>query len=115
MTNYSSGHSAEQIAAEYLKRQGYTVLQTNWKTRYCEIDVIAKKQSCIYFVEVKSRKTSDQGTGFDYVTPQKIRKMTFAAELWNAHNNWQGDYELSALEVSGESFVVSNFVPNLSL
>jgi uncharacterized protein (TIGR00252 family) len=110
MTHVAIGHEAEQAAAEHLVRQGYEILQQNWRTRYCEIDVIARKDKTIFFVEVKYRATNQQGTGLDYITPPKLRQMMFAAEMWVQEHNWQGEYCLAAAEVAGPAFAVTDFI-----
>jgi Holliday junction resolvase-like predicted endonuclease len=99
VTNYASGHAAEKAAADYLHRQGFTVRELNWKTRYCEIDIVAEKQAVVYFVEVKSRRNSRQGYGTDYITGQKLRQMRFAAELWVSEHRWTGEYQLAAISI----------------
>ena len=99
MTNYQSGHDAEKVAADYLQRLGYEVLELNWKTRYCEIDIVAKKGKMIYFVEVKSRRDNSQGYGYEYVTPKKLRQMGFAAELWVSSHDFHGDYQLAVISI----------------
>jgi Holliday junction resolvase-like predicted endonuclease len=100
-TNYSTGHEAEQDAAEYLVNNGFKIVEVNWKTRFCEIDIIAEKNKEIYFVEVKSRKNSKQGYGLDYVTPKKLQQMRFAAEMWINKEKWTGPYQLSAIGIDG--------------
>lgn len=113
-THYSIGRMAEAAAADYLIAQGYTLLGQNWRTRYCEIDIIALKDNAVHFVEVKYRKSGDQGTGLDYITPKKLTQMRFAAELWLKDKNWTKAARLSALEVSGQAFTVTYFVPDCS-
>lgn len=98
------GSEAEGRVAEFLKREGYTILEKNWKTKWCEVDIVAKKDGCIYFVEVKYRSTPDQGGGFDYITGPKLKKMDLAARSWVEINGWTGEYVLSAAEVSGLDF-----------
>jgi uncharacterized protein (TIGR00252 family) len=110
MTNYASGHAAEEVAAEYLSRQGYEILEKNWRTRYCEIDIVARHKNTVYFVEVKYRRTNKQGSGLEYVTPKKLQQMQFAAEMWVSDHKWKGGYQLAALEVSGENYEVTNFL-----
>ncbi len=112
MTNFSVGREAEAQAAEFLKRHGYKILAQNWRTRYCEIDIIAVKDRTAYFIEVKYRETTKQGMGLDYITPNKLRQMHFAAEMWLQDRKWTGDSSLGAIEVSGHKFEVTNFVPN---
>lgn len=98
------GAKAEESVAEYLKKHNYKILEQNWKTKWCEIDLVAKKENCIYFVEVKYRSSSDYGGGFDYITPAKQQKMNLAARSWSEINNWNGEQVLSAAEVSGSEF-----------
>ena len=100
MTNYATGHDAEKAAAEYLEEQGYKILELNWRTKYCEIDIVASKDKRIYLVEVKSRKTLFQGSGMDYITRKKLNQMKFAAEMWVSKHKWQGDYQLAAVSIS---------------
>ncbi len=112
-TNYRSGHDAEKVAATYLEGIGYIICDINWRTRVCEIDIVAKRQDVIYFVEVKYRRTGNQGGGLDYITPKKLSQMDFAAKCWVSDHKYQGDYELSAVEVSAD-FKVTEFLPQLS-
>ena len=109
MSDVSSGRVAEETAVQYLKNLGYKILATNWRTRYCEIDIVALKQACVFFVEVKYRKQNSQGSGFDYITTKKMQQMRFAAEMWVSQNEWSGDYSLAAIEVNGLQFIVSGF------
>ncbi len=104
LTNYFRGHEAENRAAKYLKTRGFKIVQLNWKTPACEIDIVAEKDRCMYFVEVKSRSSSAFGTGFDYITSKKLRHMRRAAEMWVQKNSYNGEYTLSALSVVGETY-----------
>ena len=120
MTNYSSGHYAEQVAATYLQRKGYEIIALNWKVKQAEIDIIARKKRRfgtphpLLLVEVKHRKTSSQGTGLDYITPQKLQQMQFAAELYIAAKDYKGQYTLGALELFGENYEVTSFIENIT-
>lgn len=76
------GNTAETIAASWLEKEGYAVVDRNWKTRFCEIDIIASKGDCLYFVEVKHRKSMKQGGGMAAITDRKLRQMRFAASLY---------------------------------
>lgn len=110
MTNFSHGRVAEEAAAEYLEQHGFEIINRNWKTRYCEIDIVAKKKKMIYFVEVKYRLSEAQGSGFDYITDKKLHQMRFAAEFWVNERGWKGEYGLAAIEVSGADFRVGQLV-----
>lgn len=106
MTNYAAGHAAEVRAAEYLKSDGFKIRELNWKTRYCEIDIVAEKDKAVYFVEVKYRRTQNQGSGLDYITPKKLNQMRFAAEMWVNSNRWNGEYQLAAVAIDGNEISV---------
>lgn len=112
-TNYSMGHEAEKHAAKYLSGQGYEIICLNWTNRLAEIDIVAQKADTVYFVEVKYRSNSDQGSGLDYITPAKLKQMEFAATSWCLDNTYEGDYELSAIEMSAD-FVVMEFISQLT-
>lgn len=102
MTNYRIGHDAEKQAAAYLKDIGFKIKELNWKTRYCEIDIVAEKDKTVCLVEVKSRRNNSQGAGYEYVTPKKLKQMHFAAEMWVQNHGWQGDYNLAVISIDGE-------------
>lgn len=103
------GESGEQQVAKFLKDNKYKILNKNWKTPKCEIDLVAKKDNCIYFVEVKYRSNENQGSGFDYITSSKLKHMTYAAESWLQSHDWQGESSLAVAEVLGDNFEI-NFI-----
>lgn len=114
MTNYAHGHEAEQFAAEHLEHLGYEILELNYRTRWCEIDIVARKDGIVSFVEVKYRQSAGQGGGLDYITPAKLRQMRFAAENWAAEHDFDGVWQLAALEVSGADFAVTDFIESIT-
>lgn len=73
------GKNNELLAAIYLKRQGYHILEQNYRTRIGEIDIIARDNETIVFVEVKSRSSSAFGSPKYAVTLQKQRKISQVA------------------------------------
>lgn len=113
MTATSTGRAAEDAAAEFLKTKGYKIIDQNWRTKMCEIDIVAKKKKVLYFVEVKYRKSDSFGGGLEYITPKKLDQMKFAAKYYVSENKWSGDYRLSAVEVSGRDFRVVDHIENL--
>lgn len=101
MSTTSVGREAESSVADHLKKIGYKLVSQNWRTRWCEIDLVMSKNDVVYFIEVKYRKNALQGRGLEYVTPKKVRQMEFAANSWLAMNDWSGDARLLAVELSG--------------
>ena len=78
----SLGVSGEQQAKKYLIKQGYKVLETNYKTVLGEIDIIAKKDGFIVFVEVKTRSNTKFGLPRESVTPYKQNKIRTVATYY---------------------------------
>ena len=113
MTSTSTGLAAEAAAADYLRKLGWKILEQNWRTRVCEIDIVAQHKKVICFVEVKYRASDAQGSGLDYITQTKLKQMRFAAELWVQKHDWDGDYQLGAIEVSGSELAITQFVSEL--
>ncbi|HSX29318.1 MAG TPA: YraN family protein [Candidatus Saccharimonadales bacterium] len=110
MTTFTTGRLAEKAAADYLRSKGYTILDQNWRTAWCEVDIVAVYKGVVYICEVKYRETTYQGGGIEYITPKKLRQLERAADSWVALHSWNGEYQLAALEVSGPDFAVTTFV-----
>ena len=73
------GRGGEELAADYLQRQGYRIIARNYRTRQAEIDIIAKHKGVLVFVEVKTRRSKGFGHPKWAVTPAKQRKISMAA------------------------------------
>ena len=114
MTTIESGRQAEQAAADYLTQLGFKILDRNWSiVKLCEIDLVAHKAQRAYFVEVKYRLNALSGSGLAAITPQKLRHMRRAAQLWMQQHNFRGEYDLAAIEVSGPHFTIGQFVESI--
>ena len=66
-----TGESGEKIASAYLTKLGYRILESNFRTPFGEIDIVARLGRVIVFVEVKSRTTSSFGPPYLSVTKTK--------------------------------------------
>lgn len=99
MSTTSAGREAEALVAEELKHLGHKIISMNWRTRWCEIDIVSTHKKTVYFTEVKYRSSNAWGSGFEYITKQKLKQMHFAAEFWLSENNWKGDAIMQAAEV----------------
>jgi ribonuclease HII len=102
MNTTNIGKEAEKRVAKLLISQKHKILQMNWRTKWCEIDVITRDKNCVYFTEVKFRSSDTWGQGIDYITTKKLKQMKFAAEFWIEENNWQGDAILQAASVNND-------------
>jgi putative endonuclease len=92
--NQRIGKWGESVAVEYLKGNGYTIVASNHRTPYGEIDIIAEKDGFITFIEVKTRTSSSLGPPEISVTPRKQEHMLAAAEHYAQEqeiDHWQID------------------------
>ncbi|GIW62885.1 MAG: hypothetical protein KatS3mg090_0711 [Patescibacteria group bacterium] len=74
------GNKGEQIALDYLLKQGYSLVVRNYYTRYSEIDLVVKKDNRIIFCEVKLRKSFAKGKPFESVTNSKVSRLLKAID-----------------------------------
>lgn len=72
------GKIGEDLAADYLIRKGYTILDRNWRFQKSEIDIIAQKSEIIASIEVKTRSTNEFGNPQDFVNHKKIKLLVMA-------------------------------------
>ena len=104
-TAKSIGDKAEDSVAGFLRLSGHEVIERNWRTKFCEIDIVSQKDGTIYFTEVKYRKNSEQGGGIAAITKTKLRQMKFAAEFFVIKNKLQNvDLTLAVADVTGFDF-----------
>lgn len=102
MNTTEIGKFAENKVADYLRSEKHKIIVQNWRTRWCEIDIVSKTKFCVFFTEVKFRSSSEWGSGFDYINPAKLKQMSFAAEIWIADNKWTNEVQLMAAEVNAD-------------
>lgn len=112
MSSAEAGSKAEAAARVYLEMRGFTVLEQNWRRPRAEIDIIARKDDVLHFVEVKYRRNDAQGGGLEAITPTKLKHMQRAAWLYVDETKWRGEYMLSVVELGGTEFAVMSFVEN---
>jgi putative endonuclease len=80
------GRKGERIARRYLRRRGYKILQTNYETKFGEIDIICRKKRVVIFVEVKTRFSTRFGEPEASVIYRKQRKIANVAEYYIQRN-----------------------------
>ena len=105
ITTKELGDKAEDFVAEFLKQEKHEILARNWRTKFCEIDIISKYGENYYFTEVKFRKNNDFGGGEAAISKNKVDQMRFAAEFFAYKNNIKNsEMRLAAAIVEGENF-----------
>ncbi len=90
MQKNTFGKRSEIIATDYLKKKGYKILETNYKNNVGEIDIIAKDENYIVFVEVKARMSQAFGHPFEAIDEEKQQKIHAVASLYLVKNHKYG-------------------------
>ena len=81
--NILTGQSGELIAKEYLVNKGLIILETNYRNKIGEIDIIAMDEQVLVFIEVKTRRDYSYGYAFEAVNIKKQRKFLIWWEYLN--------------------------------
>lgn len=96
----SKGRRGENIAAEYLVRQGFVLLERNYRRLGCEVDIIAMDGGTTVFIEVKARSSRNMGLGREAVTYAKQRNIIKAASVYLTENGlWDATVRFDVAEV----------------
>ena len=97
------GALGENVAAEYLKRHGFSIRDRNYVKKTGELDIIAEKEDTLHFVEVKTILTDrfpDENNPDDEYDPSlnlhetKIRKVARTGEWYVLEKNWEGEWQV---------------------
>jgi len=97
------GKIGEDLAREYLKKEGWKIIEQNYKTKYAEIDLIAErpgkflKQSTLVFVEVRTKVGENFGTPEDTINKAKLWKVLQNAKSYAGFKKWQGPQRIDAV------------------
>ena len=98
---HSLGQLGEQLAVEYLKRQDFTILTTNWRCKNGEIDIVAQKADTLVFIEVRTRHADSTEGAFESITPRKRNRMIAAAQAYvAAHESDNVDWRVDMIGIA---------------
>ncbi len=87
------GRHGEEVAAQFLRRQGIRILYRNWRAGSWELDMVGEDTQGIIFVEVKTRKTQGMTTPVEAIQYKKKLSLIKAAKAWLAAHEHHGAYE----------------------
>ncbi len=93
------GLMGEQLAAEYLEKSGYRIIERNWKHHPYEIDIIAEHDGYIVIVEVKTRANRDYGDPQEFVSRKKQSFLVKAAQFYAEKKNIQKEIRFDVVAV----------------
>lgn len=102
MNNREFGSKGEELACNYLIKNGYEILERNKHfSKFCEIDIIAKYKNKTVFVEVKTRKTNDFGTPMEAITKTKYNNIKTGVLTYVQENKIK-NYQIDAIGITLE-------------
>ena len=100
MDNKQLGQNGEDIACEYLKKQGYKVLERNVRfSRECELDIIALDKKTLVVVEVKTRKTNSLGSPLEAITKIKLQNIRKGLMYYLSEHKEYKNYRIDVLSI----------------
>ena len=99
MTTTSFGKYGEDLAANYLKKQGYKIIERNFRIRGGEIDIIAIDGQTLVYIEVKTRTSHQFGLPEESVTPHKIKFLERSAKFYRANRKHLNLPQLERIDV----------------
>ena len=106
------GKFGEEIAVEFLQKNGYEILETNWTFQKAEVDIIAKKENTLAIIEVKTRSSLDFGLPQDFVKPKKIQLLVKAVNEYVISNdlNMEVRFDIIAVHKEGKTFAIEHLI-----
>lgn len=104
------GDEGEEIAASFLERHGYTLLEKQWRFMRFEIDLIAIKEQVIVFVEVKTRYSNTYGEPWEAVNKAKRKKICESADAYIRQNdiNQEPRFDIISIIKSDKEFRIEH-------
>jgi putative endonuclease len=104
------GKQGEELAVDFLQKNGYEILETNWTFQKAEIDIIAKKENTLAIIEVKTRSSTDFGLPQDFVKPKKIQLLVKAVNEYVQREDLDVAvrFDIIAIHKSGNEFIIEH-------
>lgn len=121
-TSHNLGEQGEELAVMHLKRDGYQILEQNWKLHHYELDIVAfdPRKDEVVIIEVKTRSTNVWGDPRNAVDEKKIKRTVLAADAYLRHNHVEKDVRFDVFAIiipsSGKpqvTHIVDAFYPPL--
>ena len=97
------GTQGEDIAIDFLRRKGYIILDRNWRSGHKEIDIVARKDDTVVFVEVKARANTFYGKPEDAITRRKMHLLVLAADAYLRYNAIDLEVRFDVVAITGTS------------
>ncbi|WP_172197467.1 YraN family protein [Campylobacter sp. RM16188] len=110
LSEYLLGKSAESDACDFLQKEGCQILDRNFSCKFGEIDIIAKKDEILHFVEVKATQ-GDYEAAYR-LTGSKMQKILKAVDYYLLKNGLNSDFQVDLITIENNKI---NWIKNISL
>jgi len=97
--NKMTGNKGESLASESLMQKGYKILGRNYRSKWGEVDIVAKINQTVVFVEVKTKTTDKFGEPWEMVNTWKIEQVKKMGEVWCREYGWEGRVRMDVIGV----------------
>lgn len=97
--HHDIGQKGEALATSFLIKHNYRILETNWRFQKAEIDIIARDENTLVFVEVKTRSSTQFGNPYEFVSQKKqlLYKDAVEAYLSDTHLNLEVRFDIISI------------------
>ena len=100
MKRQATGNLGEKLAAEFLKKRGYHILQTNYRCPEGEVDIVARWQDYLVFVEVRTKRSREFGSPEESITPAKMDKLRrVVAQYRQTHRDLPASWRIDVMAI----------------
>lgn len=97
--DHQTGKRGEALAAGLLREKGYEILEQNWRFSRAEVDIIARQNLALIFLEVKTRRSQKFGHPAAFVTPKKRKFLADAAQEYMRMTGHDWAYRFDIISV----------------
>lgn len=104
------GKKGEQLAVDFLLKNGYDIVERNYRFDKAEVDIIAQKNDILAIIEVKTRSTTDFGNPQDFVKPKQIQRLVKAVDEYVITNRLDVEvrFDIIAIVKEDKSFKIEH-------
>ncbi len=106
-STFEIGRLGEKYARDHLISKGYAILESNWRFKRAEIDIICKMGDILVFVEVKTRTNLDYGAPEEFITKKKENFLIDAAQRYMEAvcHNWEVRFDIISVVLKNENLL----------
>lgn len=104
MTHIELGQLGENLAVKYLEQNGYEIIETNFRFKRNEIDIISTKDNLLIICEVKTRETAEIGEPYNAVTRNKQKQIIKTTDYYIKQNSINSEVQFDILSIIHNSY-----------